>query len=1033
MKLPYHALNNPQFTLVLLLLVLSLGAFSFFSMPRSEDPQFDFASATMVAVYPGTTPVDMEKMIVDPIEDALNELEDVDTIQFTIRDGLATGYVEFLYGSDPDDKFEEVQRTMAEVRSQLPAGLKKLEVKRNSPSNVTIFQVALVSEFNKYSELKLVAEKLEKRFERISGVKQVETWGYPDQQVQIVIDPDKMLALNISIDQLRDAITATAENIPGGHVNMGTRRFNVRSSGDYESLDQIGWTVVKQAGDNLIYLKDVANILLDDEIETYIARFNGKRCVFVTVIQRQGSNIYQVTDGLNNALSKYADELPPGVTTEVVVEQAKSVTKRINGFFLSLMQGLALVAVVVLLVLGFRASLIVTAAIPLSILIAIGMLDIADFGLQQMSIVGLVIALGLLVDNAIVVIENIGRHIDEGETSMSAVAKGTSEVGWAVVSGTVTTVLSFLPIAWLQTETGTFIRSMPLTVIFALVSSLAIALAITPLLAGKILLPGAHKKIKMGNGNDKQKTHVATGIVTLNGAANLHAKVVRKFIKHPLIVVVAAVLLFVASLSLFPLVGVSLFPNAEKPQFLVNISLPENSNFDSTNNASDEVEKYLATVPGIIHVAANIGRSNPPVYYNEFSGSETPTFAQLFVQHEDMPLAQTQAMITEIRRHFDTYVGATINLREFQQGAGSGAPIEVRIVGDELKTLKRLSIELEDLIRSVSGTINIDNGMAKTRIELQVNINRDKAALLGVPLSRIDSVVRATLVGSEVALYRDPSGEDYPIVIKLNNRGEARLEDLRKANVSNMKGQLIPLRQLATFELESAPAYFRHRDLIRTAQVTAYVDVGYSIAEVGAEIFGQLDQIELPPGYRFLIGGQAQDQDESFNGMMKTLIIALLGIFAVLVLQFRSFLQPLIVFIAIPFAITGAILALLITGYTFSFTAFVGLTSLIGIVVNNSIILVDYANSRIGEGESVTDAILQAAKIRFRPIVLTTLTTIGGLLPLTLSGSTMWAPMGWAIIGGLIVSTFLTLLLVPVLYKIFTPALSKQVDLLQPE
>ncbi|MBL4583499.1 MAG: efflux RND transporter permease subunit [Pseudomonadales bacterium] len=1026
MRLPYHALNNPQFTLVLLMLVLALGAFSFVSMPRSEDPQFDFASATIVAVYPGTTPVDIEKMIVDPIEDALHELEDVKKIQFNIRDGLATGYIEFIYGSDPDDKFDDVQRTVAEVRSQLPAGLRKLEVRRNSPSNVNIFQVALLSDFSKYSELKLMAEKLEKQFERLSGVKTVDTWGYPDQQVQIVIDPDKMLALNISIDQLKDAIVSTANNIPGGHVNMGERRFNVRSSGDYESLDQIGWTVVKQVGDNLVYLKDVANILMADDIPTYIARFNGKRCVYITVIQRENSNIYQVTEDLNTTLAKYSTELPDGMTTEIVVQQVTSVTKRINGFFLNLMQGLALVALVVFLVLGFRASLIVTTAIPLSILIAVGWLDLANFGLQQMSIVGLVIALGLLVDNAIVVIENIGRHLrnreENGQTGMQAVASGASEVGWAVASGTVTTVLSFIPIAWLQTDTGTFIRSMPLTVIFALVSSLAIALTITPLLSGKVFLKKDGSSVKS----------VGKGLIGMTRLANVHGKMVRGCLKHPFIVVVVALGLFIGSLSLFPLVGVSLFPNAEKPQFLVNISLPENSSFASTDKVTWDVEQYLLTLPEITHVAANIGRANPAVYYNEFPSSETPTIGQLFVQHKDIPMEQSQALIRKIRKYLDGYVGANLNLREFKQGPGNDAPITIRIVGDELGVLKALSIELEEVIRSVPGTINLSNGIAKTRLELQVDINRDKAALLGVPLSRIDSVVRATLVGSDVALYRDPSGEDYPIVIKLNNRGEARLDDLRKANVSNVQGQLIPLRQLATFKLESAPAYFQHRDRIRSARVSAYVDIGYSIAEVSNEVQNKLSKIDIPSGYRFLVGGEQEARNESFNGMMKTLIIALLGIFAVLVLQFRSFIQPLIVFIAIPFAITGAILALLITGYTFSFTAFVGLTSLIGIVVNNSIILVDFANGRIADGEPVTEAILQAAKIRFQPIVLTTLTTIGGLLPLTLSGSTMWAPMGWAIIGGLIVSTFLTLLLVPVLYKIFTPALSSQVEILTP-
>ncbi|MBV1879850.1 MAG: efflux RND transporter permease subunit [Pseudomonadales bacterium] len=1040
MKLPEIAINNTQFTVVVLLLFIFLGLFAFFTMPRSEDPQFDFAAASIQVAYPGTSPLDMEKMIVDPIEKALKELDDVNEIQFSIADGLANGYVEFNYGTDPEDKFDDVQQLLAEIRDQLPLDLTRLEAERNSPTEVSILQIALISDSADYSQLALEVERLEDSLEWVNGVKAVETWGYPEQEVQILVDLDHLSQYNITLSTLNQVLSEAGKNIPGGYVNAGSRRFNVRTSGNFKSLQQINSTVIKQVDNQLIYLKDVATVSLGPELPTYEARFNGQRAVFLTVAQRAGENIYQIMDDLKHKLTQFEQTLPTSIKAEIVLDQTISVSRRVDGFFTSLLQGLVLVVLISILALGIRASLVVALTIPLALLMAVAMIDFSGFALQQMSIVGLVIALGLLVDNAIVVTENISRHKKFSNTRDASI-NGAAEVGWAIVSGTITTVLAFLPLAYLQSDVGSFIRSMPITVIFSLIASLIIALSITPLIASRVLsdkpqsgTTAALKNDPVINGNPSKtigtnnlgnnfnsanlnsENRDSANLVSFDKFSRTHSQFIRRCLQRPLLVIAIALSLFVASISLFPMVGVSLFPKAEKPQFLVNITLPENSNFNATKIIASEVEDYLLTLPEITGVATNIGHGNPQIYYNEFVRGESPNFAQLFVQHTLLPLTDSEALVNRIQQQFGNYVGARVVLKEFQQGSGFNAPIMIRIIGENFDQLEQLAAQVANIIRMTEGTTNVIDPFETTRMELQVAVNRDKSALMDVTLNTIDNIVRTSLAGAKIAIYRDANGEDYDVILRTNNGGEASLDDFERLLVANKSGLQIPLRQLAELQLESVPAYFQHHNSARSLEVTADVQSGYVTPPITNEIVQQLAKITLPAGYHFEISGEQEERTEGFNGMIKSLVIALMGIFAVLVLQFRSFTQPLIVFIAIPFAITGAIVALFITGHTFSFTAFLGLTSLMGIVVNNSIILVDQANRIRDTGVHLAEAIIEATHTRFRPIILTTLTTIGGLLPMTLSGSTMWAPLGIVIIGGLIVSTLLTLILVPVIY-----------------
>ncbi|MDX1740481.1 MAG: efflux RND transporter permease subunit, partial [Rhodothermales bacterium] len=570
----------------------------------------------------------------------------------------------------------------------------------------------------------------------------------------------------------------------------------------------------------------------------------------------------------------------------------------------------------------------------------------------------------------------------------------------------------FLPMVMLRTGTGDFVRSMPVTVIFTLIASLVVSLTLTPFMASRLL----RRRDPSRRSRRMRPLHTFLRH-QVNGP---YRKTLGYALTHPGRVLVIAVIVFAGSLALFPLVGVSLFPKAEKTQFLINVDTPEGTSLNRTDEVAEMVEFALAEYDEITSIATNVGHGNPRIYYNTFPKNETSTHAQLVVEASGGP-DDVARLVRELRGRFSRVAGAEIEVKEFLQGPPIGAPIEISVAGDDLAVLRQLAAEIEEIVAGTPGTIDVDNPSSRRRTDLKVAINRDKAGLLGIPLVEIDQTVRASMAGLSVGNFRDREGEDYDIVLRLPVEGRPSVRDFDRISVPSVSGGRIPLRQAATLGFESSQTQIEHRDLERAATVTADVADGFNVAAVTEQIIDQLDELSFPVGYRYILGGEYESREESFGGMGQALVIALLGIFGILVLQFRSFSQPLIVFAAIPFAITGAVLALLLTGYTFSFMAFIGLTSLVGIVVNNSIILVDYANMLRREGRSVVDAVREAGESRFIPIVLTTLTTIGGLLPLTLQGSTLWSPMGWAIIGGLAMSTVLTLVVVPVLYRTMTP------------
>lgn len=1006
MKLPVLAIRNHHLTLLASLMLILLGLVSYFTMPRAEDPQLDFPMSDIIVVNPGTTPNDMESLIVDPIESALNELEGVQEIKANIEDGLAKIHIEFLYGSDADEKFDDVQAAVNRIREDLPDGIVKLNVYKVSPNEVGIIQLALSSTEQDYSQLRKISEKLEQKLEKVGGVKRVDIDAQAAMEVQIQVQPAKLHALGLSLEHVQNSINTASLNIPGGHVNAGNRRFSVLTSGDFSSLEEIENTIVSSINNKPIYLRNIATVSINEGLPSYRAFYQNQATVILSVVQRKGSNIFSVTESLKTEIEAFKQDLPPQLTLTTIIDQSASVDERVTGFFSNLVQGLLLVAVASLIVLGRGPSVVVVTAIPISIFIAIGWLDLSGFALQQMSIVGLVIALGLLVDNAIVVTENVLRHRRLGLSAKEAAENGSRQVAMAVISGTLTTILAFVPMLLMSNASGQFIRSMPVTVVLTLLASLIVALTLTPLLSSRM------SKASVKHTRAQKK---------LDGLAqNQYAKALTWGLVHPKTILATAIAVFVFAFALFPYIGVSLFPKAEKPMILLNIELPESANFQQSQLAAMEIERKVRKEELVEDVVVNVGRGNPRVYYNVSPDRQTPNFAQLLVKLETGKLHIVEPFIAKLRAELSQYPGIKVAIKEFNQGPPAEAPVAIRVMGEDWQNIREGTYIVEDVIRNVEGTVNIENVIGKHKVDLKIDINRDKAAMLSLPINQIDQNIRAALIGLPMGTYQDEQGDDYSILLKSSDSLQPELTAFDTLMLRSQSGAMVPLKQLASLKLETNLPRFQHHNIARSAQVTSDVLPGFNTANITQEVMEEINKRTLPKDVIISVGGEEENREESFAGMAKALIIAMFGIFAVLVIQFKSFRQPLIVFSAIPFAATGAFFALFITGYTFSFTAFVGLTSLVGIVVNNAIILVDYANQKLADGESLLNSIIQSAQTRMTPILLTTVTTIAGLLPLTLSGSTMWSPMGWAIIGGLLVSTLLTLFVVPVLYVLFT-------------
>ena len=623
MKITNFAVKNYQFTLIIFVLVSVVGLLTLFTMPRSEDPTTHPPQYLITVIYPGTSPKDMEEQVVKPIENKIYGLENIDKLLTTVEDGVAAIQVKFKYGADVDNKYQEVSTEMNALKnSELPKDIYLIKTEKISSSDVKILQVALVSENASSKLLRDEADILKTRLEKITNLKEVKYAGMPEQEIRIDVQLDKLAQLKIPLDVVVGSLQSEAADIPGGSINLESKIFNVKTSGKFKNVDDVSNTVIYNANGKIIYLKDVAQVSYKDETVQHITRLNGHRCVLVTAAMKDGISITKVQEEFLPILKEFSKSLPANIKLVKTFDQANMVSQRLG--HLGFDFGLAILLVVItLLPLGFRASAIVMISIPLSLALGLIALNILGFSLNQLSIVGLVVALGLLVDDSIVVVENIERWLREGHTRKDAILKGTKQIGVAVVGCTATLVIAFLPLAFLPDVAGEFMRSLPMAVITSVLASMIVALTLVPFLGSRMLKTHTH-----GEGNfflkylQKFLTYCYKGIMPLA-------------LKWPRITISISLLLSVLAFLLFSQTGFKLFPTSEKPMFLINIKMPLQADIPESNRVTKLVEEELKQHKEFIYYTSNVGKGNPQIYYNVHQQDVKPDFAQVFVQMDD--------------------------------------------------------------------------------------------------------------------------------------------------------------------------------------------------------------------------------------------------------------------------------------------------------------------------------------------------------------------------------------------------------------
>ncbi len=1004
-----QALRNAQFVLIVLLITVLLGVRSFINMPRSEDPQVTFPGYLILVVYPGTSPEDMETLIVDPIEEVVNEIGDITVIKTSIRQGVALINIEASFEIDFGEKYDEIVRDVNTVIPQLPQNIALFQIEQITPQDrVNFCTFALTSDNVAYAELEKIAEEFEDDIEDIEGIGNIDIDAFPEREIRIALDYERMAAQNISLAQVIGILQSNNVNIPGGGVDAYAKTFNIQSTKGYDNIEEIRNTIIAAGNNRVVYLKDIADVRFDYEDLLWKAEFNQSKAVLINIKLKEGYNILDVDQVLQEKAGAFAANLPANIDLNIAFEQASAVKSRINDFFVNLMQGILLVGLVILLSLGWRSALIIVTLIPFTIILALALLNGAGYGLQQISIASLVIALGLLVDNGIVVIENINRFIKDGVSKREAALKGAKEVSLAIVASTVTTLLSFFPLSQLGEGPGLFLASLPLTVIFSLVISLILALTFSPIMSNWIL-----------SDRDADRLTPADRFFKFL-AESVYRPSLQLSLRMGWITVVLAAAIFAFSISLFPSIGVAFFPTADKPLLLIDIDAPNGSNLDYTEKAVNYVENILDTMDYVRDYTSNVGHGVPQVYYNRIPVEFEKRHGQILVNLKYWDQRRFYATIGQLRRHFADYPGAEITIEELKNGVPVDAPIEIRVIGKKLESIKGMAAKVENILRNTSSVINIVNPIKREQTQVKITLDKEKAGLLNVSELDFDRTVRASLNGLIIDKVTADDDEEYNLVVRMPFDEAPSINDFGKIYVASRTGAQIPLHHIAAVSFTGGIAEFGHYNLDRYVSVMGSLENLDNTIPKTLEIQEELEQLEWPENVYYELGGEYEEQQSTFGSLGIILILAQIAIFAVLVLQFRSILQPLIVFAAIPLAITGAFFALYLTGWPFSFFAFVGLISLIGIVVNNSIILVDYINQLRQEGMELAEALVLGSVRRFKPIVLTTITTILGLLPLTLQETNQWSPLCWTIIGGMISSSVLTLVVVPVLYKWLT-------------
>ena len=967
----------------------------------------------------GSPPEDMEELITIPIERKLKGISDVEEIRSTSAEGISTVAVKFLPKVDIDDALQKVRDKVDQAKKDLPAELHDDPVIQEvNFSDLPVLRVVLSGPFS-LRRLQKFAEEMEDGIESVPGVLDARLSGGLEREIHVEFDLDRVGAYQVPFSGLINAVTKSNVNMPGGSMDIGQAKYLVRVPEDFKHPSEIFSIVAFVRNGKPVYLRDVAFIRDSNKDPLTKSRINGEKSVTLAIQKRSGENIVAVTDQVKKIVRDMQSLFPPTLKIDLTSDMSNDVQLMVSDLENNILSGLILVVATILFFIGGRSAIFVALAIPYSMFITFILL--AGFGvtLNMVVLFSLILALGMLVDNGIVIVENIYRHIQQGMPRQEAALVGTNQVAWPVITSTMTTLGAFLPMLFWPGIMGEFMGYLPETLIMALTASLFVALVINPVLSAR------YQTAKPSVPDKKQR--IKEPIIK-----RLYLSILNWSLKHRLIVVLLSFILLATSAILYGAYGKGseFMPDTEPKRAYIHVKAPEGSNLDRSDELVSLVENIVSKYEDIRYVITNIGSAGGDPFSQGGTGTHINRVALDFKDFHDRS-TPSSVVVEEIRRKtLSAIKGAEVQVEKEKEGPPTGAPVNLEISGKDIHILGELAAKVRKEIKNIPGLVDLKDNFVKGKPEIRIRVDKEKSALMGLDTYTIAYTIKAAINGVKVGVYREGKDE-YDIIARLPERDRHSIENIKRLTVSGPKGEPIPLTSLAEITLTSGLGAIMRLDQKRVVTISGNVSDRLA-NDVIADIDKQLEtEIDWPRGYSFSFTGEQQEQAKASDFLGKAFVATIFIIFLILVTQFNSFMTPFIILTSVILSLIGVFLGLLITDTAFGIIMTgIGVISLAGVVVNNAIVLIDYYHQLMERGISSTEALVKAGLTRFRPVMLTAFTTILGLLPMATGvsfnfrevaweigseSSQWWGPMAIAVIFGLAVATLLTLVVVPVL------------------
>ncbi len=1022
MKIYESAVRKPISTCLLFLGVIIFGLFSLKNLAIDQYPEMDPPYITVATVYAGANAADIETNITRVLEDQLNSVDNLKEITSTSKDNVSMITLEMEWGSDLDVAMNDVRDIVSRTQTLLPDEVDYPTIFKFSSSMMPVMLLSVTADESYYAMDKILDDRLVNVLNRVNGIGSVSVIGQPVREIQVNVDPERIEAFGLTIESIGGIIASENLNVPAGSMDLASGTYNVKADGEFTDSEQLKHLVVSTRGGRTVKLSDVAEVKDTIQKITMDTRANGRRSAMVMIQKQSGANTVEIVEEINKRLPAIEKTLPNDIKIVEIMNGATEIQKSINSLAETVMLAFVFVIIVVMVFLGrWRATFIICMTIPISLVTAFIYLFAADSTLNLISLSSLSIAIGMVVDDAIVVLENITTHIERGSSPKEAAIYGTNEVWLSVIATTLVVVAVFMPLTMVSGMAGILFKELGWIVSIVVCMSTTAAVTLTPMLSAYILSSEGGKHDYKGVGIIYKPIDKF-----LDWLDDAYARMLTWSVRHRWATVGAAMLLFVVSLGLLKFVPFDFFPPSDNAQITATIETEQNLSMEYTREIAQRIDSIVfKNFPEVELVSARTGQSsaNNAMSAMQKSGSNMISY--------NLRLSRSTERERSIYEIADIWRAELAKIPEISQfvvtpggnsgGMSGGANVEIKVFGFDLDNSNSVAIDLKNKVSKIAGVRDADLSRDDLRPEYNVVFDREKLALHGLNNAQVSQAVRNRIEGMDASKYRE-DGDEYDIVVRYAEPFRQSLEDIENINLMTATGRTIKLKEVAKVVEEFAAPDIQRENRQRIVKVTATLAPGVALGDVVGEVQKMLDEYETPDGIDLELGGTLEDQQETFGDLFMLLALIVVLVYIVMATQFESMTMPLMIMISIPFAFTGVFFALWISGTSLSLIALIGAIMLVGIVVKNGIVMVDYTNLLVERGMSVAKAAVAAGKSRLRPVLMTSLTTVFGMVPMAMGlgeGSEIWQPMGVSVIGGLTCSTILTLLVLPALYVIF--------------